>query len=80
MKTDEITTTLQQVFDRVFLDRVELRPDLSAKDVPEWDSMIHISLVVAVEQAFGVRFRLGEVEATQNIGEFVELIGKRLKG
>jgi acyl carrier protein len=80
MTTDEIVATLQTVFDRVFLDHVELRADLSAKDVPEWDSMIHISLVVAVEQAFHIRFRLGEVEATKNIGEFVDLIGRRLKG
>jgi acyl carrier protein len=52
--------------------------ELSAKDVPEWDSLLQISIVVAVESAFGVRFRLGEVEHTKNIGEFADLIARRL--
>jgi acyl carrier protein len=80
MNSDEVFAKLQSIFDQVFLDQVELRPDLSAKDVPEWDSMLHISLVAAVEQAFSVRFRIGEVEATKNVGEFVELIRRRLSG
>jgi acyl carrier protein len=61
----------------VFLDPVVLTPATSAKDVPEWDSLIHISLMVAVEKAFVIRFRVGEVENTKNIGEFADLIIKR---
>ena len=68
---------LQDVFNGVFLDPPLLDPNLSAKDVPEWDSLIHIPLVVAVEKAFHVRFRIGEVETTKNIGEFVQLIIRR---
>lgn len=80
MNRDEIVSKLQVVFDQVFLDRVEIRWDLSARDVPEWDSMLHISLVAGIEHAFSVRFRIGEVEATQNVGELVELLGRKLSG
>jgi acyl carrier protein len=68
---------LQAIFDDLFLEPVSLTPALTAKDVPEWDSLMHISLVVAVEKAFGVRFRVGEVETTRNVGEFADLILKR---
>ena len=78
MTQPEILDRLQAVFDNVFLDPPRLSPELSAKDVPEWDSLLHTTLVVAVEQNFGVRFRVGEVEATRNVGEFAELIGRRL--
>jgi acyl carrier protein len=71
---------LQQVFDDIFLEPVVLTPELTAKDVPEWDSLVHISLVVAVEKAFGVRFRVGEVEGTRNVGDFADLILRRLSG
>jgi acyl carrier protein len=74
----DVIVRLQEVFDGLFLDPVTLAPDLSAKDVPEWDSLLQISIVVAVEKAFGVRFRVGEVEATRNVGEFADLIRKRL--
>ena len=34
-------------------------------------------VMVAVEKAFSVRFRVGEVETAKNIGEFADLILKR---
>jgi acyl carrier protein len=80
MTQAEIIARLQAVFDDAFLDPPKLTPELSAKDVPEWDSLIQISLMVAVEKAFNLRFRVGEVEGTKNIGEFASLIERRVKG
>jgi len=79
MNQAEIIAKLQGIFDTVFLEPVVLTPAISAKDVPEWDSLTHISLMVTVEKAFGVRFRVGEVEATRNVGEFADLILKRMQ-
>lgn len=79
MTQTEVITRLQEIFDDVFLEPVALTPQLSADEVEEWDSLIQISLLVAVEHAFKVRFRVGEVESTQNIGEFADLIIKRLE-
>jgi acyl carrier protein len=79
MSQPEIIARLQTIFDDVFLEPVVLTPALTAKDVPEWDSTLHISLMVAVEKAFGVRFRVGEVETTRSVGEFADLILKRMK-
>lgn len=79
MTRTEAFERLQTIFDDLFLAPPKLTPSLSAKDVPEWTSLLHISLLVAVEDAFGVRFPMGEVEATNNIGEFVDLV-LRLRG
>jgi acyl carrier protein len=79
MTQSEVIAKLQGIFDDIFLEPVVLTPATSAKDVMEWDSLMHISLMVAVEKAFGVRFRVGEVEGTRNIGEFADLIIKRLR-
>jgi acyl carrier protein len=75
----EVLSRLQVIFDELFLDEVTVTPELSAKEVEEWDSLLHISLVVTVEERFGVKFRVGEVESTQNVGEFVDLIVQRSK-
>jgi acyl carrier protein len=77
MNQAEIIAQLQTIFDTVFLEPVVLTPATSAKDVPEWDSLTHISLVLTVEKAFNVRFRVGEVENAKNVGEFAGLILKR---
>lgn len=79
MNQTEAIDRLQSIFDDVFLDPVKLTPVLCAKDVPEWDSLTHISLLLAVERAFSIRFRVGEVEGTNNVGEFADLILKRMQ-
>ena len=78
MNQADVISKLQTIFDDVFLDPVTLSPSLTAKQVPEWDSLSHITLLVAGEKAFGSRFRVGEVEATQNVGQFADLIARRL--
>ena len=79
MNQTEVIAKLQTIFDNVFLEPVVLTSAIAAKDVPEWDSLTHISLMVAVEKAFAVRFRIGEVEKTKNVGEFADLILKRIQ-
>lgn len=75
---NEVLQKLQSIFDELFLEEVVVTPELSAHDVEEWDSLLHISLVVTIEEVFNIRFRVGEVEATRNVGEFADLILKRV--
>lgn len=74
----EILRRLQVLFDGLFLDPPRLRPETQATEVPEWDSLMQISILVAAEKEFGVRFRTGEVETTRNVGEFCALIRQRM--
>ena len=78
MNRTEVIGGMQEVFDGLLLEPVALRPEMSARDVAEWDSLMHISIVVAIEKRFSVRFRVGEVEATKNVGEFADLVVRRL--
>jgi len=77
MTQSEMLPRIQRVFDNTFLEQVHVTPELSADDVEEWDSLIHISLVLAIENEFGIRFRMGEVEATRNVGDLADLIARR---
>jgi acyl carrier protein len=78
LQSDEIYNGLQEVFDEVFMQKVLVKPELTAKDVDEWDSLQHVSLVLSIEQKFKIRFRVGEVEGTKNVGDLAALIEKRL--
>lgn len=51
---------------------------MTAKDVPEWDSLNHVRLVVSIEQEFGVKFTLSEITELKNVGELAILIQKKL--
>lgn len=50
----------------------------AAKDVPDWDSLAHVKLMVQVERAFAIRFEAREVSQPQNVGELVALIDQKL--
>ncbi len=71
---DELTEILRDVFDNP---DVVATPELSAKDVPEWDSFNHINVVLAAEMRFGVKFRTSEIEGLRNVGDFVTLIERK---
>lgn len=53
---------LRAVFASVFgIDGSTLTDRDSVKTIPEWDSINHIQLVMAVEAEFGMQFDAGEI-------------------
>lgn len=69
---------LNEIFRDVFDDpAIEVAPEMSAKDVPEWDSFNHINIIVAAEMRFGIKFRAAEIDGLRNVGDFVALIDQK---
>jgi acyl carrier protein len=69
---------LNEVFCRVFDDpALRIFEAMTSKDINGWDSLTHISLVVSVERAFGIKFTTKEVLTHKNVGEFVAAIERK---
>jgi acyl carrier protein len=60
------------------LDEWEFTDATVASDVPGWDSLSHINLVVAVEKHFGVRFKGVEVLKLKSVGDLQRLVDSKL--
>ena len=74
----EIYELLNEVFREVFDDDdITVNAQTTADDIEDWDSLMHITLISAVENEFGVRFTMGEVSSMKNVGEMVSLIAQR---
>jgi acyl carrier protein len=79
MNDSEIYARLNVIFrETLGNDSVDLAPNTTADDVPEWDSMNHIFLVVEIERSFGVKFQAAEMEQLKNVGDLVSLIRAKL--
>ena len=79
MQQQDIYSQLTEIFRDIFDDEtLELRPGLTATDVPEWDSFNHINLIVAVEARFGIKFQTAELESMQTVGHLADLIQSKL--
>jgi acyl carrier protein len=77
--TEQIYARLTDIFHEVFDDQsIVPTPEMKAGDVPEWDSLNHINLIVAIEARFKIKFKSTELESLRNVGHLVELIDRKL--
>ncbi len=79
MQESEIYDGLTVIFREVFADDdLTLSPSLKADDVPGWDSMKMVLILIATEERFGVRMRSREVDKLANVGDLANLISAKL--
>ena len=75
----EIMQRLNALFREVFDDEdIQLCDETTADDIAEWDSMMHLNLIVAIEGEFGMKFTMIEVVEMNSIGDMVGVIGGKL--
>ncbi len=77
MNKDDILASLQTIFDRIFDEDIPITPQTSARDIPEWDSLTHVRLILSVEKTFRVKFSAAEVSQFENVGDLMQLISVR---
>jgi acyl carrier protein len=70
---------LTEIFRDVFMREVELRPELSARDVPGWDSFKQIEIIVALEERYGIKFHTRELDALGNVGDLARVLATKTK-
>ena len=78
---DAIYEKLDEVFRQVFDDpSLSVRPETTADDIEEWDSMTHINLIMAVELAFGIEFENAEIRKFRDVGDMAEAVRRKTPG
>lgn len=68
---DEVQSLAGQILG---MDDLYLTEESSARDVPGWDSLTHVQIIIAAERAFGIRMTSTEVSQLENAGSLVTLI------
>jgi acyl carrier protein len=78
MSEADIYAALTDIFHDVFLrDDLELRPQLSAKDVPGWDSFKQIDIILAVEEKYRIKLNTWDLDSLNNVGDLVRVIADK---
>lgn len=71
----KLSTIFQEVFDD---DSLTVTSSTSAADIPEWDSVNHIRLIVSIESEFKIRFAVNEIEDLKDVGDLVRLLQNKI--
>ena len=79
MERNEILKRVEEIF-REELEQEELilTEETTAEDVEGWDSLSHVQLVAAMEEAFGIEFKSREILSWDNVGDLIDSIEKKL--
>jgi acyl carrier protein len=72
--------TLQRVVSEVFqMPAGDVTDELSPDTLDDWDSLSHLRLVSALEEAFGVKFENAEIMDMTTVGAIREIVSRKKK-
>jgi acyl carrier protein len=52
--------------------------DLTMDDVQSWDSLRHMELIVAIEQAFGLELSFEDIVTMRSVGEIKRVLRQKI--
>jgi acyl carrier protein len=74
-----ISAELKQVIlKQLNLDDFDLQDETIAPEVPGWDSLNHMNIILAVEEHFKVKFKSYELLRLKCVGELQKLVDLKL--
>jgi acyl carrier protein len=65
---DDLLPIFREVLEN---DDIVLNESTIAADIPEWDSLNHIYLVVAIEKQFKIKFTTHQIQSWQCVGDML---------
>ena len=73
MSRDVAIKIIEDILD---LEANTLTPEALPSDVPSWDSMATVNIIVALESEFSVKFKLEHIQEISQISSFLDLVEK----
>jgi len=71
----EIREKIEKVFQTVFEDEtLHINENTCAKDIREWDSMHHITILSMLEETFQIKFDIDEIISMECVGDMFKVV------
>jgi acyl carrier protein len=75
MITDELKNV---ILGALKLDSFEFKDETTAPEVPGWDSLSHVNVILAAEKYYKIRFKNIEILRLKNVGDLQRLVDSKL--
>ncbi len=56
----------------------KIMEETSMDDIPEWDSLAHVSLVSAIEEEFDINMSMDEITSMLSVKNAIEIVSDQL--
>lgn len=67
----------QIILKELNLEEFEIKDETQANEVPGWDSLKHLNIILAIEKSYNIKFKGMEIMKVQNIGSLQKLIDSK---
>jgi acyl carrier protein len=78
MEKNEIIERAKKVIAGVLKHEVKWEDSLTAADIDGWDSLSHMIIISEVEEEFGIKFKLKELNKLDRLGSLIDLIQSKV--
>lgn len=79
MEKNEVFIQVQEVLRDIFDDQnVIVEYSTTAKDIDEWDSFTHLTIIDAIEKQFLIKFNFKELAEMKNVENIVDIVKSKL--
>lgn len=79
MTNEQILISVQEVFRQVFKDpALQVHANTTASDIADWDSLIHMHLIAAIEERFKCEFSFNEVMNFESVGDMINKLAEKI--
>lgn len=75
MRKEELQDIFRDVFENP---EMIITEDLSANDVDDWTSIVHMQLLATIEEHFGIKFATRDIRKMKNVGDLLKSIENKL--
>jgi acyl carrier protein len=65
------------ILDELNLDDFDIIDETTAPEVPGWDSLNHINIILSIEKHFKVKFKSYDVLRLKNVGDLQKLVDSK---
>lgn len=79
MTREEILGKVTIIFRNVVNDsNLVINESLTSDDIDEWDSITLLLIIANLEEEFGIKFKLLEIDTINGIKDFIDIIESKL--
>ena len=80
MERTELAERIRKVIASVVQhENFTMHDGLTANDVAGWDSLSHIKIIVGIETAFNIKFKLKDLNKMNVMGNVIELVNAKIE-
>ena len=76
METESFKKFLELISDILEVDSGDISMDMEFRSVDDWSSMMGFSIIIMLEQEYGVKVSVSEFLSMKTVGELYERISK----